>query len=90
MSKIYTNDFNDTFEQEKEITKLIHKMEDGEITEDDFNEEVEKIKRIIERKDKEQLVDIELSEKNPNKKENESYSNYFGNHKKEFRNILGI
>ncbi len=79
------------YEKEKEIVKLMHKMEDGEITEDEFNEEIAKLQSIIDGKDKKQLVDINLEFNGSRpKKDNESYSDYFGNHKKEFRNILGI
>ena len=89
-SEIDPYDPNSTFNREKEVVKLIHRMEDGEITEDEFHEEFEKIQNIINSKEKKELVDIEMDEKSPKKKESESYSDYFSNHKKEFRNILGL
>lgn len=88
---INSGDINLEFEKQKEITKLMHQMEDGQITEDEFNEEVLKLQNIINTKDKKQLVDINMeNELGAQKKEDETYTNYFGNHKKEFRNILGI
>jgi hypothetical protein len=88
---INSGDIDLEYEKQKELTKLMHQMEDGQITEDEFNEEVLKLQNIIESKDKKQLVDINIeSELGIQKKEDESYKNYFGNHKKEFRNILGI
>lgn len=88
---INSGDIDLEYEKQKELTKLMHQMEDGQITEDEFNEEVLKLQNIIESKDKKQLVDINMeSELGIQKKEDESYKNYFGNHKKEFRNILGI
>ena len=88
---INSEDINLEFEKQKEITKLMHQMEDGQITEDEFNEEVLKLQNIIDTKDKKQLVDINMeNELGVQKRDDETYKNYFGNHKKEFRNILGI
>lgn len=88
---INSNDVNLEFEKQKEITKLMHQMEDGQITEDEFNEEVLKLQNIITEKNKKQLVDINMeNELGVQKRDDETYKNYFGNHKKEFRNILGI
>jgi hypothetical protein len=88
---INSNDVDLEFEKQKEITKLMHQMEDGQITEDEFNEEVLKLQNIITEKNKKQLVDISMeNELGVQKRDDETYKNYFGNHKKEFRNILGI
>lgn len=88
---INSDDVNLEFEKQKEITKLMHQMEDGQITEDEFNEEVLKLQNIITEKNKKQLVDINMeNELGVQKRDDETYKNYFGNHKKEFRNILGI
>lgn len=88
---INSDDVNLEFEKQKEITKLMHQMEDGQITEDEFNEEVLKLQNIISEKNKKQLVDINMeNELGVQKRDDETYKNYFGNHKKEFRNILGI
>ena len=88
---INSDDVNLEFEKQKEITKLMHQMEDGQITEDEFNEEVLKLQNIISEKNKKQLVDINMeNELGVQKREDETYKNYFGNHKKEFRNILGL
>ena len=88
---INSDDVNLEFEKQKEITKLMHQMEDGQITEDEFNEEVLKLQNIISEKNKKQLVDINMeNELGVQKREDETYTNYFGNHKKEFRNILGL
>ena len=89
INTINSGDIDLEYEKQKELTKLMHQMEDGQITEDEFNEEVLKLQNIIESKDKKQLVDINMeSELGIQKKEDESYKNYFGNHKKEFRNIV--
>ena len=77
------------FEKSKELVKLYHQMEDGEITEDEYNEQVAKLQDIIDNKDKVPLDEIGLERREP-KKESETYGNYFSNHKKEFRNILGL
>lgn len=88
---INSNDVNLEFEKQKEIIKLMHQMEDGQITEDEFNEEVLKLQNIISEKNKKQLVDINMeNELGVQKRDDETYKNYFGNHKKEFRNILGL
>ena len=88
---INSDDVNLEFEKQKEIIKLMHQMEDGQITEDEFNEEVLKIQNIISEKNKKQLVDINMeNELGVQKRDDETYKNYFGNHKKEFRNILGL
>ena len=88
---INSNDVNLEFEKQKEITKLMRQMEDGQITEDEFNEEVLKLQNIITEKNKKQLVDINMeNELGVQKRDDETYKNYFGNHKKEFRNILGL
>ena len=88
---INSDDVNLDFEKQKEITKLMHQMEDGQITEDEFNEEVLKLQNIISEKNKKQLVDINMeNELGVQKRDDETYKNYFGNHKKEFRNILGL
>ena len=88
---INSNDVNLEFEKQKEITKLMRQMEDGQITEDEFNEEVLKLQNIITEKNKKQLVDINMeNELGIQKRDDETYKNYFGNHRKEFRNILGI
>jgi hypothetical protein len=88
---INSDDVNLEFEKQKEITKLMHQMEDGQITEDEFNEEVLKLQNIISEKNKKQLVDINMeNELGVQKRDDETYKNYFGNHKKEFRNILGL
>ena len=88
---INSNDVNLEFEKQKEITKLMRQMEDGQITEDEFNEEVLKIQNIISEKNKKQLVDINMeNELGIQKRDDETYKNYFGNHRKEFRNILGL
>ena len=88
---INSNDVNLEFEKQKEIIKLMHQMEDGQITEDEFNEEVLKLQNIITEKNKKQLVDINMEkELGVQKRDDETYKNYFGNHKKEFRNILGL
>lgn len=88
---INSNDVNLEFEKQKEITKLMHQMEDGQITEDEFNEEVLKLQNIITEKNKKQLVDINMEDElGVQKRDDETYKNYFGNHKKEFRNILGL
>lgn len=88
---INSNDVNLEFEKQKEITKLMRQMEDGQITEDEFNEEVLKLQNIISEKNKKQLVDINMeNELGVQKRDDETYKNYFGNHRKEFRNILGI
>ena len=88
---INSNDVNLEFEKQKEITKLMHQMEDGQITEDEFNEEVLKLQNIITEKNKKQLVDINMeNELGVQKRDDETYKNYFGNHRKEFRNILGL
>lgn len=88
---INSDDVNLEFEKQKEITKLMHQMEDGQITEDEFNEEVLKLQNIISEKNKKQLVDINMeNELGVQKREDETYKNYFGNHRKEFRNILGL
>ena len=88
---INSNDMNLEFEKQKEIIKLMHQMEDGQITEDEFNEEVLKLQNIITEKNKKQLVDINMeNELGVQKRDDETYKNYFGNHKKEFRNILGL
>lgn len=88
---INSDDVNFEFEKQKEITKLMHQMEDGQITEDEFNEEVLKLQNIITEKNKKQLVDINMeNELGVQKRDDETYKNYFGNHKKEFRNILGL
>lgn len=88
---INSDDVNLEFEKQKEITKLMHRMEDGQITEDEFNEEVLKLQNIISEKNKKQLVDINMeNELGVQKRDDETYTNYFGNHKKEFRNILGL
>lgn len=90
-NSINSDDVNLEFEKQKEITKLMHQMEDGQITEDEFNEEVLKLQNIISEKDKKQLVDINMeNELGVQKRDDETYKNYFGNHKKEFRNILGL
>ena len=88
---INSDDVNLEFEKQKEITKLMHQMEDGQITEDEFNEEVLKLQNIISEKNKKQLVDINMeNELGVQKRHDETYKNYFGNHRKEFRNILGL
>ena len=88
---INSDDVNLEFEKQKEITKLMHQMEDGQITEDEFNEEVLKLQNIISEKNKKQLVDINMeNELGVQKRDDETYKNYFGNHKKEFRHILGL
>ena len=88
---INSDDVNLEFEKQKVITKLMHQMEDGQITEDEFNEEVLKLQNIISEKNKKQLVDINMeNELGVQKRDDETYKNYFGNHKKEFRNILGL
>ena len=88
---INSDDVNLEIEKKKEITKLMHQMEDGQITEDEFNEEVLKLQNIISEKNKKQLVDINMeNELGVQKRDDETYKNYFGNHKKEFRNILGL
>ena len=88
---INSDDVDLEFEKQKEITKLMHQMEDGQITEDEFNEEVLKLQNIITEKNKKQLVDISMEDElGVKKRDDETYTNYFGNHKKEFRNILGI
>lgn len=88
---INSDDVNLEFEKQKEITKLMRQMEDGQITEDEFNEEVLKLQNIISEKNKKQLVDINMEDElGVRKRDDETYKNYFGNHKKEFRNILGI
>ena len=88
---INSNDMNLEFEKQKEIIKLMHQMEDGQITEDEFNEEVLKLQNIITEKNKKQLVDINMeNELGVQKRDDETYKNYFGNHRKEFRNILGL
>ena len=88
---INSDDVNLEFEKQKEIIKLMHQMEDGQITEDEFNEEVLKLQNIITEKNKKQLVDINMeNELGVQKRDDETYKNYFGNHKKEFRNILGL
>ena len=88
---INSDDVNLEFEKQKEITKLMHQMEDGQITEDEFNEEVLKLQNIITEKNKKQLVDINMeNELGVQKRDDETYKNYFGNHRKEFRNILGL
>ena len=88
---INSDDVNLEFEKQKEITKLMHQMEDGQITEDEFNEEVLKLQNIISEKNKKQLVDISMEDElGVQKRDDETYKNYFGNHKKEFRNILGL
>ena len=88
---INSDDVNLEFEKQKEITKLMHQMEDGQITEDEFNEEVLKLQNIISEKNKKQLVDINMeNELGAQKRDDETYTNYFGNHRKEFRNILGL
>lgn len=88
---INSDDVNLEFEKQKEITKLMHQMEDGQITEDEFNEEVLKLQNIITEKNKKQLVDINMeNELGIQKRDDETYKDYFGNHKKEFRNILGL
>lgn len=88
---INSDDVNLEFEKQKEITKLMHQMEDGQITEDEFNEEVLKLQNIISEKNKKQLIDINMeNELGVQKRDDETYKNYFGNHKKEFRNILGL
>ena len=88
---INSNDVNLEFEKQKEIIKLMHQMEDGQITEDEFNEEVLKLQNIITEKNKKQLVDINMeNDLGVQKRDDETYKNYFGNHKKEFRNILGL
>ena len=88
---INSDDVNLEFEKQKEITKLMHQMEDGQITEDEFNEEVLKLQNIISEKNKKQLVDINMeNELGVQKRDDETYKNYFGNHRKEFRNILGL
>lgn len=88
---INSDDVNLEFEKQKEITKLMHQMEDGQITEDEFNEEVLKLQNIITEKNKKQLVDINMeNELGVQKRDDETYKNYFSNHKKEFRNILGL
>ena len=88
---INSDDVNLEFEKQKEITKLMHQMEDWQITEDEFNEEVLKLQNIISEKNKKQLVDINMeNELGVQKRDDETYKNYFGNHRKEFRNILGL
>ena len=88
---INSDDVNLEFEKQKKITKLMHQMEDGQITEDEFNEEVLKLQNIISEKNKKQLVDINMeNELGVQKRDDETYKNYFGNHRKEFRNILGL
>ena len=88
---INSDDVNLEIEKQKEITKLMHQMEDGQITEDEFNEEVLKLQNIISEKNKKQLVDINMeNELGVQKRDDETYKNYFGNHRKEFRNILGL
>lgn len=88
---INSDDVNLEFEKQKEITKLMRQMEDGQITEDEFNEEVLKLQNIITEKNKKQLVDINMEDElGIRKRDDETYKDYFGNHKKEFRNILGI
>ena len=88
---INSDDVNLEFEKQKEIIKLMHQMEDGQITEDEFNEEVLKLQNIISEKNKKQLVDINMeNELGVQKRDDETYKNYFGNHRKEFRNILGL
>ena len=88
---INSDDVNLEFEKQKEITKLMRQMEDGQITEDEFNEEVLKLQNIITEKNKKQLVDISMEDElGVRKRDDETYKDYFGNHKKEFRNILGI
>lgn len=88
---INSDDINLEFEKQKEITKLMHQMEDGQITEDEFNEEVLKLQNIISEKNKKQLVDISMEDElGIQKRDDETYKNYFGNHRKEFRNILGL
>ena len=88
---INSDDVNLEFEKQKEITKLMRQMEDGQITEDEFNEEVLKLQNIISEKNKKQLVDISMeNELGVQKRDDETYKNYFGNHRKEFRNILGL
>ena len=88
---INSDDVNLEFEKQKEITKLMHQMEDGQITEDEFNEEVLKLQNIISEKNKKQLVDINMeNELGVQKREDETYKNYFGNNRKEFRNKLGL
>lgn len=88
---INSDDVNLEFEKQKEITKLMHQMEDGQITEDEFNEEVLKLQNIITEKNKKQLVDINMEDElGVRKRDDETYKDYFGNHKKEFRNILGL
>ena len=43
---INSDDVNLEFEKQKEITKLMHQMEDGQITEDEFNETIDTLNKI--------------------------------------------
>ena len=87
--KIDPYEINTDFERSKEYVRLLHKMEDGEITEDDFNEEIQKLKNS-EQSLKTKIPIDQIDEVNVTKKDNEGYKEYFSGHKKEFRNILGI
>jgi len=78
------------FNLEVKYIELRHQMEDGEITEDDFRTECEKLNIILDNKGSMQLVDIDNRGQNKIKKENEDYKTYFGNNQREFKNILGI
>lgn len=82
-------DDNNNFNNEKEVMKYYKMMTEGEITEDEFKEEVDKINKAIEAK-KRKIRQEDMDEFNEEKNDKESYQEYFHNNKKEFRNILGI
>ncbi|MGL4949663.1 MAG: hypothetical protein ACRC5M_04715 [Anaeroplasmataceae bacterium] len=67
------------------IADATARMVDGEITEDEFKEEVEKINNVYKGKG----LAKHYEEKEQEKKE-DSYKDYFKNNRQEFKNILGI
>lgn len=80
---------NEEYEKEKRIMELYKKMIDGELTEDEFKAESASITRAIEAK-KRKIRQEDMEDFVEDKKEKESYGDYFHKNKSEFRNILGL
>lgn len=80
---------NPEYEKEKRIMELYKKMVDGELTEDEFKAESASLTRALEAKQK-KIRQEDMEDYVEEKKEKESYGEYFHKNKSEFKNILGI
>lgn len=79
------------FDLQKEAVRLERLLTSGEITEDEMNEQLNEYRKIIKnRKSKKRLEEIHDEEEMNEEPEDGKYGKYFQNHKKEFRNILGL